>query len=102
MKSIVCSLRSNLRRMASAKGRERVVAPFDFATSILMSTTVKEGRLLASTRFVSRKREYLPANAFAWLSNDGVAEPRRQWAPQRLALMTATSRPWYRGLSSCL
>ena len=45
MKRIVCSLRSNLACMASASGRESAVAPRWRATSMRMSTRVKDGRL---------------------------------------------------------
>ena len=102
MKRMVCSLRSNLALMASARARDSAVAPRWRATSIRMSTSVNEGRLRSSTRWVRRRSEYRPARALAWLSREGVAEPRRQRAAQSLARITATSRPWYRGLSSCL
>jgi hypothetical protein len=79
--------------MASVRGRDSAAAPRWRAASILMSTRVNEGRLRLSTRWVRRRSAYLPASALAWLSSDGVAEPRRHCAPQSRARMTATSRP---------
>ena len=94
MKRMVCSRSSNLACIASTRARDSDVTPRWRITSMRMSTTVNDGRLRESTRWVSLRRRYFPATALAWLSSDGVAEPRRHWAPHSLARMTATSRPW--------
>ena len=49
-----------------------------------------------------RSLSYLPRSAFACDSTEGVAEPSTTGQASRRARITATSRPWYRGLSSCL
>ena len=62
----------------------------------------KAGMGRSSTRLGMELRTYRPAVAFFQVSREGVADPKTQAAPKPAARITATSRPWYIGVSPCL
>ena len=72
------------------------------AYSWRMSTMETDASGRSCTRRSMTTRVYRALVALWLLSSDGVAEPSTTRAPAFRPRTTATSRPWYRGVSSCL